>query len=541
MFKILPALLFILFTINLQAQPTSAADKKLKSEIQKTIKYLADDKLEGRRTGTPGEKLAFQYIIKQFKKAGIAAMGTETGNYLQPFPVQEGKAMAEENYLQIDGISLTLNQDYFPLPYSANSNSENSGHAMQIVQYIDAGNLEEENRSNPHFDEIATVKDKIAGYIKNGTNLILIHGGKDFTGTFDAQDKTPVFTEPVIYITEKGFAKIKDKRATLKNVKYAANLQQKESTGHNVVGFINNNAPYTIVLGAHYDHLGYGQDHNSLYTGSKPMIHNGADDNASGTAALIALGKWLKKSGLKTYNYILVSFSGEELGLFGSKYFTDHSPVKMNDINFMINMDMVGRLNDSTKGLAIGGYGTAAEWRDIVKEKDDFFHVKLDSSGSGPSDHTSFYRKDIPVLFFFTGTHKDYHKPSDDEDKINYEGEMHVVKYIENLLTYMNSKPKIAFLKTHEPNVGISSFKVSLGIMPDYTFSGSGVRVDGVTEGRTAEKAGIKTGDVIIKLGAYTFTDMMSYMGALNKFNKGESTKVTLLRDGKELTFDIVF
>jgi C-terminal processing protease CtpA/Prc len=202
----------------------------------------------------------------------------------------------------------------------------------------------------------------------------------------------------------------------------------------------------------------------------------------------------------------------------------------------------VGRLNDSTHGLNIGGYGTSPVWGQTLSANDKFFKIKFDSSGTGPSDHTSFYRKDIPVLFFFTGIHSDYHKPTDDADKINYTGEWMVVKYIYNVVEETNKKGKIAFAKTRETAMsGKTSFKVTLGIMPDYTFSGIGVRADGISEGKIAQRAGLKAGDVIIQLGDYKFTDVQTYMETLAKFNKGDATKVKVKRGNEELVFDIVF
>ena len=272
------------------------------------------------------------------------------------------------------------------------------------------------------------------------------------------------------------------------------------------------------------------------------MIHNGADDNASGTAAIIELGKLLKGSKLTNNNYVFIAFSGEELGLFGSKYYTEHPEVDITKTNYMVNLDMVGRLNDSTHGLTIGGYGTSPAWAGLVSEKDKYFTIKFDSSGTGPSDHTSFYRKDIPVLFFFTGVHSDYHKPSDDADKINYTGELQVIRYIYNVIDAANKKDKLFFTKTRETiSTGKSSFKVTLGIMPDYTYSGNGVRVDGVSDGKTAQKVGIKPGDVIMQLGDNKFTDVETYMHALSKFNKGDAAKVKVKRGTEELYFDIIF
>ena len=277
-------------------------------------------------------------------------------------------------------------------------------------------------------------------------------------------------------------------------------------------------------------------------------IHNGADDNASGTAAIIELAKLLVPSKLKANNYLFIAFSGEELGLFGSKYFTEHPTVPLSSINYMINLDMVGRLNDSSHVISIGGYGTSPAWGPMFAAagKSGLYKGPLvyhfDSSGTGPSDHTSFYRKDIPVLFYFSGLHPDYHKPSDDFDKINYAGELHIVKHIYSLIEAGDKQnQKLAFTKTRETQMASSSFKVTLGIMPDYTYSGIGVRVDGVTDNRPAQKAGLKTGDVITKLGDYTVTEMENYMEALSKFKKGDKTTVYYNRSTEKLSASIEF
>src|SRR5690606_10352109 len=198
-------------------------------------------------------------------------------------------------------------------------------------------------------------------------------------------------------------------------IKFTTALSEKKRTGYNVLGYIDNDAATTIILGAHFDHLGYGEDGNSRHTAHELSIHNGADDNASGTAALIELAKKLKQSKAKNNNYLFIAFSGEELGLYGSKYFTENPTIDLKTTNYMINMDMVGRLSDSTKSVTIGGYGTSPAWSSVISAvPGSSIAVKIDSSGTGPSDHTSFYRKDIPVLFYFTGLHTDYHKPSDD-------------------------------------------------------------------------------------------------------------------------------
>ena len=270
----------------------------------------------------------------------------------------------------------------------------------------------------------------------------------------------------MIYVTKEAAKKyFSDATATL-NIKLNVDIGEKKRTGHNVIGYIDNGAATTVVLGAHFDHLGYGEDGNSMLRTGEKLIHNGADDNASGTAALIELARILKTSKAKNNNYLFIAFSGEELGLFGSKYFTEHPTIDLKTVNYMINMDMVGRLNDSTKALTVGGYGTSPQWATVINPKDKKlpFVIKIDSSGTGPSDHTSFYRKDIPVLFFFTGQHRDYHRPSDDAERINYDGELHIVNYINNLITNVNKQnKKLAFTKTRETQVSMAPFKVTLG------------------------------------------------------------------------------
>jgi len=527
-------------------QDLSKADRKIVSNLKKHIGYLADDKLEGRRTGSHGERLAYEYIFKQFSKADLQPKAGN-GNWVQEFEVNDGMAIDPQSYININGKMMEMDKEWFPL-FTCNR-AEWQSSAMipvdgsQYVKLLDIKDLIEQNKDNPHFDLVGSVKTTSEEFAKQtklaGALLICNSSDKADELKFDKKTKTDI---PVIYITKAG------KENHFKNISERVTMglmiqfQEKKRMGHNVIGYIDNGAVNTIILGAHYDHLGYGEDHNSLYAGSTPMIHNGADDNASGTAALIELGKMLKRSEYKKNNYLFIAFSGEELGLFGSKYFTEHPSVDLKNVDYMINMDMVGRLNDSTHGLSIGGYGTSPTWGTLMSEKTDVFKIKFDSSGTGPSDHTSFYRKDIPVLFFFTGTHSDYHKPSDDADKINYVGELQVIKYIYHLVGMADEKDKLAFTKTRESqSTGRSSFKVTLGIMPDYTYSGTGVRVDGVSEGKLAQRTGIKTGDVLVQLGDHKFSDVQTYMETLGKFNKGDATKVKLKRGAEELTFDIVF
>lgn len=303
-------------------------------------------------------------------------------------------------------------------------------------------------------------------------------------------------------------------------------------SGRNVVGFIDNGAPYTIALGAHYDHLGYGGE-GSLYRGEDAAIHNGADDNASGTAALIQLASILKKK-KSNYNFLFVAFSGEENGLWGSNYYSKNSTVTIDSINYMLNMDMVGRLKED-KSIAINGVGTSPVWVEAVEKANvDSLKIVTSESGVGPSDHTSFYLQDVPVLHFFTGQHSDYHRPSDDADKINYQGMVKVIRYIVRLIDELDGQEKLAFTKTQDNSGDSPRFTVSLGVVPDYLYDGQGMRIDGVTEGKPAAAAGMEKGDVVLRLGDSTIVDMMGYMRALSVFELGDETTVEFKR-GEEL------
>ena len=540
-------ILLVLLAQTTVAQKLKKKDKVVFTNLQKHISFLADDKLEGRRTGTNGEKLAYEYISSEFTKAGLTAKG-ENNTYLQAFEVNEGKEVNKPTHLIIDGNDLQLDKDYFPFVFSPNKSVE----AATAIALPERGTLHfwnlnevlEENKNNPHFDVQDALKTKVSSATEKGATGLIVYNTSTINDDFkfEAKAKTETTTIPVVYVQKNIANKFFKDETITHDIKIKIDIGNKVRTGHNVIGYIDNGAVNTIIIGAHYDHLGFGEDHNSLFTGTTPAIHNGADDNASGTSAMIEVSKLIKAANLKKYNYLFIAFSGEELGLYGSKYFTEHSTINLSTANYMINLDMVGRLNDSTRGLNIGGYGTSPTWGEMLNAKDNYFAIKFDSSGTGPSDHTSFYRKDIPVLFLFTGVHSDYHKPSDDADKINYTGQLKVVNYIYDIVVATNKKEKLSFIKTREAATSAkSSFKVTLGIMPDYTFSGSGVRVDGVSDGKIAQKVGIQTGDVVEQLGDIKFTDVQGYMGALGKFKKGEASKVKVKRGDKELWFDIVF
>jgi hypothetical protein len=310
-------------------------------------------------------------------------------------------------------------------------------------------------------------------------------------------------------------------------------------TGRNVIGYLDHGASHTVVIGGHYDHLGYGE-FGSLHAGD-PAIHNGADDNASGIAMILDLAERLAK--YKEHNYLFIAFTGEENGLWGSNYFTKHPTVDLSSVSAMINYDMVGRLTNNK--IAINGTGTSPAWPALINDNNVFgLDVIMGESGIGPSDHTSFYLMDIPSIHFFTGAHEDYHKPSDDIEKINKEGmviiadlSMRIIRAIGN-----SGQQKMEFTKTKDPDPSTTpKMEVTLGVMPDYLYDGVGLRLDGVREGKPAANAGLMKGDIVIKMGDRDIKDIYVYMEVLGTLHKGDKTKVVVLRGEEEKTFDVQF
>jgi Zn-dependent M28 family amino/carboxypeptidase len=415
--------------------------------------------------------------------------------------------------------------------------------------FIDLKETIESNTSNPHFDIYGFVKAKAKEVKEKGATALFLYNtsaSKDDI-EFETKDRTELAAIPVVYLTKESVKKyFNDPQATL-DINMKIDIVPKKRSATNVVGWIDNKAKNTVIVGAHFDHLGYGEDGNSLERSSK-QIHNGADDNASGVAAMIELARMLKTSDLKQNNYLFVAFSGEELGLRGSKYFVQHPTIDLGSANYMINLDMVGRVNDANPTITVGGFGTSPSWASTYSTtgKKGIYSgsllFKFDSSGTGPSDHTSFYLKDIPVLFYFSGIHSDYHKPSDDFNKINYPGELMVLKHIYSVIELENKdKNKLAFTKTKETSSAVASFNVTLGIMPDYSFNGTGVRVDAVSENRPAQKAGLKPGDIIVQLGDRNVQSLEQYMQALGDFKKGDKTVVYFNRVNEKLSAPIEF
>lgn len=544
--------------VFLSAQECPLATESVQTALQQHVEYLASDQLAGRLTGTEGERLAHVYIRDAFREIGLKGP-MEAGGYLQPFSVNSPAETGADTRLQAGGKTYQAGIDFFPLVYSANG-------SLMDVQLIDAGygisapelnhedyaasaevegkvflmNFSSPDGVHPHsrYLKYHDLKDRLLLAKEKGATAVIVYNPdphlRDPMGDFRKIQSVGL---PVIFIANslnETFQALPELDAL------TVEVREVQRTGNNVVGLIDNGADRTVVIGAHYDHLGMGSE-GSLAPDSHD-VHNGADDNASGTAALIELARYLHGLSGQQNNYLFVAFSGEEMGLLGSKYFADHSPLPVDAMNYMLNMDMVGRL-EKDKGLGINGTGTSPAWDKVLDEVDPgFWPIKRRGSGIGPSDHTSFYLKDMPVLHFFSGTHEDYHKPSDDADKINYEGISQIMCLMSQLIDQLNAAGELAFTPTKEENnEDAPRFTVTLGVMPDYLYDGEGMRIDGVREGKPAEKAGLKKGDIVIQMGEVKVRDMMGYMQGLSMFNKGDKTKVIVKRGKRTVKVSVQF
>ena len=340
---------------------------------------------------------------------------------------------------------------------------------------------------------------------------------------------------------------------------------QRATTQQTSIGILEGRDPVlkneAIVIGAHYDHLGRGGP-GSLAANSTE-IHHGADDNASGVAAIIEIARQFARERNNKRTLIFIAFSGEEEGLFGSKFYVDNPTFLLDKTIAMINLDMVGRLKE--RKLTIGGIGTASEWKNLVEvnnprvrtisgfdssngkiltsgEPFPLFALQLSEDGFGPSDHSSFYGKKVPVLFFFTGTHDDYHKPSDTADKIAFGAVNSVLNYVELILKAIDKnpqRPNYAVAKSSNTG-GRTGFNISLGTIPNYGDSTDGMLIDGVRDGSPAEKAGLKSGDKVVKLAGRDIRNVYDYTDTLVDMKAGEEYEVVVLRGSERMTFKIV-
>jgi aminopeptidase YwaD len=567
--KYIKSSVFILFWIIAtvaSAQSNTQFPKKQEESMQRLkshVSYLASDKLEGRQTGSPGELLSAQYIAQEFKKNGLKLWGK---NGFQEFQMTQFRIASDDCLFQLNPMGegavpkpFRMGIDFYPLSLSAHNDSctaevvdcgygiiaeklnKNEFAGKPVAGKIAAirlGFFGQEDNPHSEIAEYADIHTKVNNAIAQGAvGVILFRTDSSQTkpsGKLERNVKPSAI--PVFY-----FAATNPPPPQL-TMTMKSKILAPSAVGHNVVAYKNNFSRKTVIICAHHDHIGFNEYDNSRYSGPQ-AIHNGADDNASGVAAMIELSKQLNSWGYKKNNYLFIAFSGEELGLLGSKFFTKNPLIPLNKINYVLNIDMLGRIDSSRKTLTINGAGTSSKWMEIIKKLEgDTQNVRIATteSGLGPSDHASFYLENIPVLHFFSGQHRDYHTPDDDEDKINYQGMYHSIEVIKKIICQTKRK-KLDFIKTKDASPGATRFKVSLGVMPDYSFSGEGMRIDGVSDGRPAAKAGLKRDDVVIKIGSETIADMNSYMSALGKFNKGDKTTIMVKRGAETLSFEIIF
>lgn len=555
--------LLVLCAQSTEAQKLKGKQKKTLVQVKRDVQFLASDALTGRATGTAGEKMSAEYIARAFAANKLEPKGEQ--GYFQKFSITTLRIANKSSELNVNGKGLALYTDYYPLSYSANQAEANSavvdaGYGIVTKDRDDYASLMTKDRIvginigspdgiHPHSKYLAWhgIALRVDEAIKHGAVAVIFYRSSENVEkpSGELSLKMEPSAIPVVFLDEV--------KQDLNDFSYATvkvNILTDEDTGYNVIGYNDNGAENTVVIGAHHDHLGQGQHGNSLAENAAE-IHNGADDNASGTAGLVAIAKLLKraKKWNKNNNYLFIAFSGEELGLLGSKYFVNHPTIDLKTVNYMINMDMIGMLNEE-KVLIINGVGTSPVFtesiNEITKTTAGINSTTLGNSGIGPSDHTSFYLKGIPSLHYFTGAHAHYHKPTDDIENLNYTGEVYVIQHIVNLIAELNDDGKIEFNKTKDEskeNGGKSrmNLEVTLGVVPNYGFNGEGMQIDVAHDGKPGANAGMVAKDIVISLGRMTVANMQDYMNALRSLKKGDTSEVVVRRGDQILTLKVQF
>jgi len=561
---------------------------------RETIEFLASDELEGRGVGSKGLDLAAGYIARQFKDDGLRPLPGLEGFY-QSFEMTIGGSIAPGNALSLGGETLQVEKSFKPLSFSATMTFADApiafagyGISSEKNAYDDYANLDVKGKAvlvlrfEPHnsqgksrfsekgFSDDATFKQKARIAAERGAAALLVVNPPQYHGKDSFVPFAGMFSEgrakiPVVQITADAAnallkkagvaedlqslqAKIdttgKPASMDMKDVKASGDIRiaMNRAKVKNVVAMAPGRGPLKdeyVVIGAHYDHIGK----NRMFSaGAKEgEIHNGADDNASGTTAMLSLARQYAQRREPGRSIIFIAFTGEEWGLIGSEYFVDHPPVPLKQIEAMVNMDMVGRVRGNL--LFIGGMGTGDRLESIVNAADATspLTVKdIGKGGMGPSDHMSFALKHIPVLFLFSGLHPDYHRPTDDADKVNYDGIADVVTFTKQIVDDLAKSPRMEYVSTADkssPRIGSTDSggrRVTLGVVPDYTSMDStdGVHINGTTPGSPAEAAGLKEGDVLTAFGDKKIDDLMDLTNALRESKPGDKVKLKVKRDG---------
>ncbi len=586
------------------AQQVSPQNEPSVSRLQQHVSYLASDALDGRRTGTAGANDAARYIAGEFARLGLrpAASGPATrrgsqlmARYLQSFPYVAGVELGTGNTLTFvreaggQGVqTLRVRDDWMPIGFGSNAKVAGTmvfvgfGITASEQSYDDYAGLNVKDKivialqgtpdgDNPHgkFARYEEVRWKAIAARTAGAKALLVVARE---GEFKNERLARLTYEqtggdagiPVAVVSRSGvdsilgtptvndwlaIAKAKSQATSQPlpgQLTLVTDVLRKEVPAYNVIGVLEGSDPVakreTIVIGAHYDHLGRGGSGSLAQRAGE--IHHGADDNASGTAGMLELARLFTSQRPRPKRTIVfIGFGGEEEGLLGSNYYVNHPISALTNTVAMINMDMIGRMKD--KKLVIGGVGTAKEWREIIAkgtaDTKRSFSLTLNEDGYGPSDHSSFYGKQVPVLFFWTGTHNDYHKPSDTFEKINYTDQARIldlVSYIvrevdgtDKRLTYTTAKTEAT------PRTG--GFRVYLGTIPNYAEGNDGLLIDGVRDDSPAAHAGLKPGDKIVKIGTREIKNVYDYTYALGEMKGGEEYVIEVVRGKDRLSLKI--
>ncbi|MBU1097001.1 MAG: M20/M25/M40 family metallo-hydrolase [Bacteroidetes bacterium] len=583
-------LLFLFFVVLINQKTFSQDSPEITvDELKGHIGYLASDELEGRKPGTEGIEKAAKYIKEQLLKLNVKPAGD---NYYQSFEIVTDLKTGDNNSFSFGDFNGKLNTDFVPLNISENGKLTApvvfAGYGFQIdedsLKWNDYADIDAKGkwviilRGSPsgdgHGDPYAnysSIRKKILTARDNQAAGVIFVTGKDFDAddnlidfSFSRRESSAGLISINIKrtIADKLFAAadvtIDGLEQTIKQnsspvvfelpieITGQTDLVKQMTKTENVAAILEGSDPILknefVIIGAHYDHLGYGGAGSGSRSPDTVAIHNGADDNASGTAAALEVFEKLAANRKELKRSVLfLAFTAEEMGLIGSKYFTDNPFIDLKNVKFMVNMDMVGRLSADTKNLTIGGSGTAVGLEDILKKHTDKsgLNIKFSAEGYGPSDHASFYAKDIPVAFVFTGVHDDYHKPSDDADLINYEGEKSVADLVYEIVLDINNQQEALVYQEagpKEPQDNYKRFKVTLGIMPDVASSDvKGVRADAVIEGRPAFNSGMQKGDIIVAMEGKSVNDIYDYMNRLADFKVGQRISVDVIRDGEKV------
>ncbi|HAF28045.1 MAG TPA: hypothetical protein DCG75_03260 [Bacteroidales bacterium] len=553
-----------------------------KQELYNHIDYLASDSLKGRYPGTYEDKLAAMYIANELKTSGMELLFDQG---LQSFEITTNLKTGEKNSFVVNGQEFKVNVDYAPITFSASSmveaevafagygfiieqgdNSWNDYSGMDVKDkwvLILRGEPENTEETFP-FSMYSSLRSKAIAAKDQGAAGVIFVSGKQF----DEEDELATLSKPegeieipVIQVKRKLANILLSKKGktieeiendtTIKNISFPMETVLKAETDivtdiaktYNVAARLLINPDYSyIVVGGHYDHLGYGGQGTGTRSPGIHEVHYGADDNASGVTAMLEIAEKLvtKKDSLKN-NFLFAAFGAEEMGLIGSKYFVNNLPIPDSLIKAMINIDMVGRMKND-RSLQISGIGTSLEGESILDSLNKNYNFKLGYSreGYGPSDHSSFYTKDIPVFFFSTGAHIDYHTPGDSIGNINFPGLLEATEFMYDFAFNLSSENKTLTFQEAGPkvpngNIRNEKFKVSLGIMPD--FSGvvkNGLRADIVIQDKPAYKAGMLSGDIIVAIDGLPVGDVYEYMERLAKLKAGQIITVEVIREEKK-------